>query len=75
MDMVKQDNQRQLSAKLEQEVAELRWAFFDKQEQENVMLQVLMRVEQKQKVIKEACRFAEKDATTQRYATQVLQVY
>ncbi|KAI4351206.1 hypothetical protein L6164_005585 [Bauhinia variegata] len=76
MEMVKQDNRRQLSAKveqLEQEVAELRQALADKQEQEHAMLQVLMRVEQEQKVTEDARRFAEQDAAAQRYAAQVLQ--
>ncbi|KAK6156390.1 hypothetical protein DH2020_010638 [Rehmannia glutinosa] len=42
MEMVKQDNRRQLSARveqLEQEVTELKQALADKQEQENAMLQ------------------------------------
>ncbi|XP_015942296.1 uncharacterized protein LOC107467659 [Arachis duranensis] len=76
MEMVKQDNRRQLSAKveqLEQEVAELRQALSDKQEQETAMLEVLMRVEQEQKVTEDARRFAEQDAAAQRYAVQVLQ--
>ncbi|KAI8029242.1 TBC1 domain family member 9 [Camellia lanceoleosa] len=76
MEMVKQDNRRQLSARVEQlerEVAELRRALADKQEQENVMLQVLMRVEQEQRVTEDARRFAEQDAAAQRYAAQVLQ--
>ncbi|MED6220102.1 hypothetical protein PIB30_041650 [Stylosanthes scabra] len=76
MEMVKQDNRRQLSAKveqLEQEVAELRQALSDKQEQETAMLEVLMRVEQEQKVTEDARRFAEQDAEAQRYAVQVLQ--
>ncbi|PIA38765.1 hypothetical protein AQUCO_02700163v1 [Aquilegia coerulea] len=76
MEMVKQDNRRQLSAKvemLEQEVGELRQALADKQEQERAMLQVLMRVEQEQKVTEDARRFAEQDAAAQRYATTVLQ--
>lgn len=76
MEMVKQDNRRQLSARveqLEQEVSELRQALKDKQEQENVMLQVLMRVEQEQRVTEDARRFAEQDAAAQRYAAQVLQ--
>ncbi|KAI7990359.1 hypothetical protein LOK49_LG12G02749 [Camellia lanceoleosa] len=34
---------------------------------------VLMRVEQEQRVTEDAHRFAEQDAATQRYATQVLQ--
>lgn len=77
MEMVKQDNRRQLSARveqLEQEVAELRRALSDKQEQENAMLQVLMRVEQEQRVTEDARRFSEQDAAAQRYAAQVLQV-
>ncbi|XP_022743355.1 TBC1 domain family member 8B-like isoform X2 [Durio zibethinus] len=76
MEMVKQDNRRQLSARveqLEQEVGELRKALSEKQEQENAMLQVLMRVEQDQRVTEDARRFAEQDAAAQRYATQVLQ--
>ncbi|XP_057475617.1 uncharacterized protein LOC130763663 [Actinidia eriantha] len=76
MEMVKQDNRRQLSARVEQlerEVAELRQALADKQEQENAMLQVLMRVEQEQRVTEDARRFAEQDAAAQRYASQALQ--
>ncbi|KAL7265181.1 hypothetical protein ACSBR1_003023 [Camellia fascicularis] len=76
MEMVKQDNRRQLSARveqLEQEVAELRQALSDKKEQENVMLQVLMRVEQEQKVTEDARVFAEQDAAAQRYAVQMLE--
>ncbi|KAK6929243.1 Rab-GTPase-TBC domain [Dillenia turbinata] len=76
MEMVKQDNRRQLSARveqLEQEVDSLRQALADKQEQENAMLQVLMRVEQEQKVTEDARRFAEQDAEAQRFAVHVLQ--
>lgn len=76
MEMVKQDNRRQLSAKveqLEQEVIELRQLLADKQEQEHAMLQVLMRVEQEQRVTEDARIFAEQDAAAQRYAAQVLQ--
>lgn len=76
MEMVKQDNRRELSAKvekLEQEVADLQRALSDKQEQESVMLQVLMRVEQEQRLTEDARRFAEQDAAAQRYASQVLQ--
>ncbi|XP_004497373.1 uncharacterized protein [Cicer arietinum] len=76
MEMVKQDNRRQLSAKVEQleeEAADLRQALADKQEQETAMLQVLMRVEQEQKVTEDARRFAEQDAAAQRYASEVLQ--
>ncbi|KAL7614466.1 uncharacterized protein LOC111888306 [Lactuca sativa] len=76
MEMVKQDNRRELSAKVEQlerDVAELQQALADKQEQENAMIQVLMRVEQEQKVTEDARRYAEQDAAAQRYATEVLQ--
>ncbi|XP_024013503.1 rab GTPase-activating protein 1 [Eutrema salsugineum] len=76
MEIVKQDNRRQLSAKveeLEQEIAEVQRLLSDKQEQEGAMLQVLMRVEQEQKVTEDARRFAEQDAAAQRYAAQVLQ--
>ncbi|KAF5453485.1 hypothetical protein F2P56_028383 [Juglans regia] len=76
MEMVKQDNRRQLSARVEQlehEVSELRSALADKQEQENAMLQVLMRVEQEQRVTEDARRFAEQDSAAQRFAAQVLQ--
>ncbi|OWM87560.1 hypothetical protein CDL15_Pgr022672 [Punica granatum] len=76
MEMVKQDNRRELSAKaeqLEQEVADLRRALSDKQEQENAMLQVLMRVEQEQRVTEDARRFAEQETAAQRNAAQLLQ--
>ncbi|KAK4373511.1 hypothetical protein RND71_008895 [Anisodus tanguticus] len=76
MEMVKQDNRRQLSAKvekLERQVAELRGGLVAKQEQENAMLQVLMRVEQEQRVTEDARIFAEQDAAAQRHASQVLQ--
>ncbi|KAJ0978183.1 hypothetical protein J5N97_013657 [Dioscorea zingiberensis] len=76
MEMVKQDNRRVLSAKVEQleeEVSQLRQALSDKQEQEHAMLQVLMRVEQEQKVTEDARIFAEQDAAAQRYASHVLE--
>ncbi|KAH7667691.1 Ypt/Rab GTPase activating protein [Dioscorea alata] len=76
MEMVKQDNRRALSAKVEQleeEVSQLRQALSDKQEQEHVMLQVLMRVEQEQKVTEDARIFAEQDAAAQRYASHMLE--
>ncbi|KAI3470440.1 hypothetical protein Pfo_027103 [Paulownia fortunei] len=76
MEMVKQDNRRQLSARVEQlerDVSELRQALVDKHEQENAMLQILMRVEQEQRVTEDARIFAEQDAAAQRYAAQVLQ--
>uniref|UniRef100_A0A0D9WHG6 Rab-GAP TBC domain-containing protein n=1 Tax=Leersia perrieri TaxID=77586 RepID=A0A0D9WHG6_9ORYZ len=76
MEMVKQDNRRQLSAKVEQseqELSELRQNLSDKQEQEQTMFQVLMRVEQELKIAEEARISAEQDAAAQRYAANVLQ--
>lgn len=76
MEMVKQDNRRELSARveqLEQEVAELRRALAEKKEEEQAMLQVLMKVEQEQKVTEDARLFAEQDSAAQKYAVHVLQ--
>ncbi|KAF5475950.1 hypothetical protein F2P56_007703 [Juglans regia] len=76
MEMVKQDNRRQLSARvehLEGEIAELKQALSEKREQEAAMLQVLMRVEQEQRVTEDARLSAEQDAAAQRYAVHVLQ--
>lgn len=76
MEIVKEDNRRELSARVEelqQEVTELRQLLEDKKQQENVMLQVLMRVEQEQKATEDARIFAEKDAAAQRYAVLVIQ--
>ncbi|KAF4348441.1 hypothetical protein F8388_021804 [Cannabis sativa] len=76
MEMVKHDNRRQLSARveqLEQEVALLHQALSDKKEQEAAMLKVLMRVEQEQKVTEDARIIAERDAAAQTYAVHVLQ--
>ncbi|KAK4731031.1 hypothetical protein R3W88_024019 [Solanum pinnatisectum] len=76
MEMVKEDNRRQLSARveqLEQEVAELRHTLNDKKEQEKAMLEVLMRVEQEQKVTEDARIAAEQDVAAQKYAVHVLQ--
>ncbi|KAK9053881.1 hypothetical protein SSX86_024956 [Deinandra increscens subsp. villosa] len=75
-EMVKQDNRRELSAKVEQlerDVAELQQALACKQEQESAMLQVFMRVEQEQKATEDARIYAEQDAAAQRYASHVLQ--
>ncbi|XP_074312105.1 uncharacterized protein LOC141647707 [Silene latifolia] len=76
LEMVKQDNRRELSARaeqLEQEVSVLRQALADKQEQEHAMLQVLMRVEQEQKVAEDARIAAEKEVAAQKYAVVALQ--
>ncbi|KAL8512883.1 hypothetical protein ACS0TY_019144 [Phlomoides rotata] len=43
------------------EITEIRQALADKQEQENTMLQILMRVEQEQKVTEDARIFANRN--------------
>ncbi|XP_057549441.1 uncharacterized protein LOC130827666 isoform X1 [Amaranthus tricolor] len=76
LEMVKQDNRLELSAKveqLEQEVALLQQALSDKQEQERAMLQVLLRVEQEQRVTEDARIAAQQEVTAQRYAVHILQ--
>ncbi|GAB4833716.1 hypothetical protein Ancab_031963 [Ancistrocladus abbreviatus] len=76
IEIVKEDNRRQLSARieeLEQEVMQLRQALAEKQEQEQAMVQVLMRVEQEQKLTEDARIAAEQDAAAQRAAVLVLQ--
>ncbi|KAF0903947.1 hypothetical protein E2562_030083 [Oryza meyeriana var. granulata] len=76
MEMVKQDNRRMLSAKvekLEAELSELRKSFADKQEQEQAMLQILIRMEQEQKVAEDARIAAERDAADKKYAAHLLQ--
>ncbi|KAM0993947.1 hypothetical protein EV2_009860 [Malus domestica] len=76
MEMVKQDNRRELTTRveqLEQEVAELRQALADKTEQETAMLKVLMWLEQEQKVTEDARVSAEQEAAAQKSAVNVLQ--
>ncbi|XP_010505307.1 PREDICTED: ecotropic viral integration site 5 protein homolog isoform X1 [Camelina sativa] len=76
MEMVKEDNRLELSAKIEQlekEVRELKQVLSDKKEQETAMLQVLMKVDQDQKLTEDARISAEQDAAAQRYAVHVLQ--
>ncbi|KAJ4816862.1 TBC1 domain family member 8 [Rhynchospora pubera] len=76
MEMVKHDNRRSLAAQveeLEKQVSELRQALTDKQQQEQAMLKVLMRVEQEQKMTEDARVAAERDAAAQRQAARVLQ--
>ncbi|KAI4300209.1 hypothetical protein L6164_033610 [Bauhinia variegata] len=76
MEMVQEDNRRQLSARveqLEQEVAELRQALADKKEEEVAMLEILLRVEQEQKVTEDARSSAEQEVAAQKYAVHVLQ--
>ncbi|KAJ1391307.1 Rab-GTPase-TBC domain [Sesbania bispinosa] len=76
MEMVKEDNRLQLTARveqLEQEVAELQQALADKKEQEAAMLQVLMRLEQDQKSTEDARRRAEQELAAQKYEVHVLQ--
>ncbi|KAJ4825968.1 hypothetical protein Tsubulata_007727 [Turnera subulata] len=76
MEMVKEDNRRQLSAKvelLEREIAELQQVLADKKEQEGAMLQVLMRVEQEQRIAEDARLNAERDSAAQKRALTLLQ--
>ncbi|XP_038993103.1 EVI5-like protein isoform X2 [Hibiscus syriacus] len=76
MEMVKQDNRHQLSARveqLEQEIGELRNALSEKLEREHAMLQVLMHMEQHQKETEDARMSAEQDAAEQRFSVEVLQ--
>lgn len=76
MEIVLQDNRRELTAKvehLEKEVVELRHALDEKNVQENMMRQVLLRVEEEQNLAHEARLSAEQDASAQRYAAQVIQ--
>ncbi|KAF7054337.1 hypothetical protein CFC21_062034 [Triticum aestivum] len=76
MEMVTQDNRRTLSAmveKLEAEVSEFRETFEDKQEQEKAMLEILLRMEQEQKVTEDARIAAERDAAEQKYAAHLIQ--
>ncbi|CAN6824749.1 unnamed protein product [Brassica oleracea] len=76
MEMVKEDNRLELSARieeLEKEVRDLKQALSDKKEQETAMLQVLMKVEQDQKLTEDARVSAEQDAAAQKYAVRVLQ--
>ncbi|PKA63285.1 hypothetical protein AXF42_Ash017753 [Apostasia shenzhenica] len=76
IEMVKHDNRRLLSAKveqLEQKIIELQQTLSVKEEQEQAMLEVLMRVEQEQKVTEDARMFAEQDAVAQKYYADMLQ--
>ncbi|XVE61779.1 hypothetical protein DITRI_Ditri06bG0066800 [Diplodiscus trichospermus] len=76
MELVKEDNRRLLSAKieqLEQEVTDLRQALADNKEQEAAMLKVLLQLEQEQRITEEARRNAEQDAASQRYTNTLLQ--
>ncbi|KAL8214451.1 hypothetical protein R6Q57_003900 [Mikania cordata] len=76
MEMAQQDNRLELSAKIElmeQDLYELQQLLSDKKEQEKAMLEVLVRVEQEQKVTEDARRSAERDAAAQRYLVNVLE--
>ncbi|XP_057801389.1 uncharacterized protein LOC131016707 isoform X1 [Salvia miltiorrhiza] len=67
MEMVQEDNRMELAAKvekLEKEVAELRQVLADKKEGEKAVLEVLLKVEQEQRVAEEARRFAEQKLQT-----------
>ncbi|XP_002968609.2 EVI5-like protein [Selaginella moellendorffii] len=76
MEIVKDDNRRELSAKvesLEAELSTVKQMLSDKQEQEKAMVQVMLRIEQEQKLTEDARCFAEQDAAAQRHAATVMQ--
>ncbi|KAK7279402.1 hypothetical protein RJT34_24453 [Clitoria ternatea] len=76
MEMVKEDNRLQLNARveqLEQLVAELKQALHEKKEEEAAMLQVLIRLEQDQKITEDARRRAEQDLAAHKYEVHLLQ--
>eukprot|EP01018_Ginkgo_biloba_P009564 Gb_37890 [translate_table: standard] len=76
MEMVKEDNRRLLSAKVEQlesELANLKEAIAEKQDREQSMLQVMMRIEQEQRHAEDARMLSEQDAAAQRHAANMLQ--
>ncbi|PWA51241.1 rab-GTPase-TBC domain-containing protein [Artemisia annua] len=77
MEMAQQDNRRELSTRIEymeEEVLDLQQVLAYKKEQEKAMLEVLMRVEQEQKVTEDVRISAERDAAAQRYLASVLQI-
>ncbi|PWA59272.1 glycosyl hydrolase [Artemisia annua] len=59
---------------MEEEVLDLQQVLAYKKEQEKPMLEVLMRVEQEQKVTEDVRISAERDAAAQRYLASVLQI-
>ncbi|KAJ0958405.1 putative Rab-GTPase-TBC domain-containing protein [Helianthus annuus] len=76
MEMAQQDNSRELSARIEDmehEMSELEQLLADKKEQEKAMLEVLMRVEQEQRIAEDARRSAERDAAAQKYLVKILE--
>ncbi|KAH7306596.1 hypothetical protein KP509_22G021200 [Ceratopteris richardii] len=76
MEVVKMDNRRLLSAKvetLEAEAADLRRNVTEKDEQNQAMKQVMLRMEEELKVTQEARMVAEEDAAKQRTAVDELQ--
>ncbi|KAI3965068.1 hypothetical protein MKX01_013999 [Papaver californicum] len=76
VEMVKQDNRHQLNSKvemLEQELDQLRKDLTHKQEQEEAMIQVLMRVEHEQRETEDARILAEQDVAAQKDYAHELQ--
>eukprot|EP00249_Psilotum_nudum_P015168 c25196_g1_i8 orf=123-2318(+) len=77
MELVREDNRRLLSAKvetLEAEVAQLKQWLAEKEEQERAIVQVMLRMEQEQQLAEDSRLFAEQDAAVQREATNTLQL-
>ncbi|KAK8303285.1 hypothetical protein V6Z12_D04G141000 [Gossypium hirsutum] len=76
VELVKEDNRRELSAKieeLEQKVADLHQGLADKKEQEAAVHKVLMQLEKEQLITEDARKHAEQDAAEERNAVIVLQ--
>ncbi|KAE8724509.1 hypothetical protein F3Y22_tig00010417pilonHSYRG00009 [Hibiscus syriacus] len=76
VELVKEDNRRELSAKieeLEQEIADLHQALADKKEQEAAVNKVLVQLEQEQIITEEGRKHAEQDAVAERMTVAVLQ--
>ncbi|TYH77313.1 hypothetical protein ES332_D04G145500v1 [Gossypium tomentosum] len=76
VELVKEDNRRELSAKieeLEQKVADLHQGLADKKEQEAAVHKVLMQLEKEQLITEDARKHTEQDAAEERNAVIVLQ--
>ncbi|KAH7373511.1 hypothetical protein KP509_17G059800 [Ceratopteris richardii] len=76
MELVKEDNRRLLSAKvetLEDEVAQLRQTLADKEDQEQAMVKLMLHMEQEQRIADDARWHAEEDAEAQRETANALQ--
>ncbi|KAG6551670.1 hypothetical protein Mapa_006757 [Marchantia paleacea] len=83
VEMVQQDNRLFLAAKVEKleaevtdlrtEVAELKSTLAQKEEHEASLVQVLVRMEQEQRIADDARRFAEQDSAAQKLAAEMIE--